>query len=260
MQKVSQEYSDIVAGKHSFENRLCIGDSGALIDKTGDSITFGGVRILVDSGGPDTGYGEDMLISMGQKQPLLSDSPDVGKTCAGEINLEMIRPYGDIPKRALLRPYIRATDGTKFSEWLPQGIFYIDKRSEGDIGDNVKLTLHGYDAMMLLEADYPAESKLSWPAKDIDVLKEISDALGIPLDSRVAEIVVSGYEIPFTTGYSCREIFGYIGSMYAGSWAMTASGELMLVTLPGLPKETRYLIAGKQDARAITFGGVRILV
>lgn len=33
MQNVSQEYRDIVAGNHWFENRLCIGDTGKLIDK-----------------------------------------------------------------------------------------------------------------------------------------------------------------------------------------------------------------------------------
>ena len=104
MQNVSQAYRDIVAGNHWFENRLCIGDTGKLIDKSGSAITFGGVRILVDSGGAETGYGEELLISMEQKQPLLSDSPDVGKTCAGEINVEMIHPYGEIQKRALLRP------------------------------------------------------------------------------------------------------------------------------------------------------------
>lgn len=260
MQNVSQEYRDIVAGNHWFENRLCIGDTGKLIDKSGSAITFGGVRILVDSGGAETGYGEELLISMEQKQPLLSDSPDVGKTCAGEINVEMIHPYGDIPKRALLRPYIRAANENAASEWLPQGKYYIDKRSEGEIGDRTKLTLHGYDGMLLLEVDYPAESSLNWPASDIEVLKEISDAVGISLDSRVYQIVTSSYEIPYPAGYSCREVIGYIGAMYTGSWAMTATGELMLVTLTGLPKETNYLIVGGSDNRAITFGGVRILV
>ena len=72
--------------------------------------------------------------------------------------------------------------------------------------------------------------------------------------------MTSGYEIPSPAGYSCREVIGYIGAMYTGSWAMTATGELMLVTLTGLPKETNYLIVGGSDNRAITFGGVRILV
>ena len=38
MQNVSQEYRDIVAGNHWFENRLCIGDTGKLIEAQSRSV------------------------------------------------------------------------------------------------------------------------------------------------------------------------------------------------------------------------------
>lgn len=237
MQNVSKLYQDIVAGDHWFETKLCIG--GAT---------------------PENGYGEDMLVSMSVKKPLFSGAPTVGNTCAGEIDVSIIKPYGEIPKRALIAPYVRATDGSRYSEWIPKGKFYIDKRSETALGNDTLLNLHGYDGMLLAEADYPPESKMDWPAKDIDVVKEIADDMGVGIDSRVNQIVSNGYEVQYPAGYSEREVLGYIGAMYAGNWCMNDFGELMLIPLAGLPKETRYLIVGGADYRAITFGGDRILV
>ena len=55
-----------------------------------------------------------------------------------------------------------------------------------------------------------------------------------------------------------REGSDYIGSMYAGNWVMSDTGELLMIPLWTLPEETRLLVAA--DRRAITFGGVRIRV
>ena len=46
--------------------------------------------------------------------------------------------------------------------------------------------------------------------------------------------------------------------MYAGSFVMSDLGELRLITIHGIPKETRYLV--ESTGSVITFGGVRILV
>lgn len=260
MQNTSKLYQDIVAGNHWFETRLCIGDTGVLIEKSGAAITFGGVRILVAASGPDAGYGENMLVSMTTKKPLFSGTPTVGNTCAGEIDVSILKPYGAIPKRALIAPFVRATDGARFSEWIPKGKYYIDKRSESEIGNDSLMALHGYDGMMLAEADYPPETNLDWPARDIQVVEEIAADMGVGIDSRVYKIIKNGYEVQYPAGYSEREILGYIGAMYAGNWCMNDFGELMLIPVAGIPKETRYLIVGGTDSRAITFGGDRILV
>lgn len=260
MQEVSEKYKRIIRKSHWFENRLCIGDVGVLIDKTGDAITFGGTRILVATSGPDSGYGENMLVSLSTKKPLFSGSPSVGNTCVGEIDVSLIKPAGNIPKRALLAPYVRVTDGEEVSEWIPKGKYYIDKRSESKIGNDTLLTLHGYDSLLLAEADYPAETKLAWPAADIDVVKEIAEDIDIGLDSRVEQIITRKYAVQYPTGYSEREVLGYIAAMYAANWCINDLGELMLIPLAGLPKETRYLIVGGGSAECITFGGERILV
>jgi hypothetical protein len=46
--------------------------------------------------------------------------------------------------------------------------------------------------------------------------------------------------------------------MYGGSFVTSDTGELLLVTMFGIPKETNYLI--ENAGFAITFGGDRILV
>jgi hypothetical protein len=53
-------------------------------------------------------------------------------------------------------------------------------------------------------------------------------------------------------------VLGYIAAMYAGSFVMSDLGELRLIPINNIPKETRRLI--DQSGNAILFGGVRILV
>lgn len=55
MQKTSALYRKILAGIHTKETRVSIGDTGFLVDKRGNGITFGGTRILVGASGADAG-------------------------------------------------------------------------------------------------------------------------------------------------------------------------------------------------------------
>lgn len=265
MQQTSELYKELLDGLYSnapgykAERRLAIGETGKLITKQGDSITFGGTSILVGASGADGGYDESMLISMGTNgRVFCEDAPTVGCCVSAEIDVEMIKPISNIPKQARLVPYVRLTDGVQFSEWIQKGVFYIDTRQKKEDGSTIeKIVIHGYDAMLKAEQDYPS-SKLSWPAKDIDVVREIANFLDVPVDSRTAEIMAWGYPVQYPGEYSCREVLGFIAAMYGGCFIMSDLGELRLVTLYGIPAETRYLIAGA--GQPITFGGARILV
>ena len=259
MQKTSALYQELLSADHSMETRLAIGETGVLITKQGEAITFGGISILTGSSGADGGYDETMLLSMETDSRVFSeDTPSVGDCISSQIDIEMIKPLGEIPTRARMVPYVRLTDGYRFSEWIQKGVFYIDTRTKKEDGSTVeKIVIRGYDDILKAEQDYPA-STLAWPAKDIDVVREIAAFIGVSLDSRTAPIINRGYRIQYPTGYSCRDVLGYIAAMYAGCFVMSDLGELRLVTIYGIPKETRYLI----DAAgfAITFGGDRILV
>lgn len=259
MQKTSDLYQELLAGDHQEETRLSIGETGVLITKDGDDITFGGVSILVGATGADGGYDESVLVTMETDNNIFGGkSPQVGACVSAQIDVEMLKPYGELPPMARMVPYTRLTDGQRYSEWIQKGVFYIDTRTEKEYGPDLEtIILRGYDDMLKAEQDYPS-STLSWPARDIDVVREIAEFIGVSIDPRTLPIINRGYLIQYPTGYSCRDVLGYIAAMYAGCFIMSDLGELRLVTIYGIPKETRYLI----DAAgfAITFGGDRILV
>ena len=265
MQQTSALYKELLseyqAGKPGVkvDTRLAIGQAGVLITKQGESITFGGVSILVGATGGDGGYDETLLVSMKADFRVFSEeSPTVGNCVSAEIDAEMIKPFGEIPRQARLVPYIRLTDGERFSEWIQKGVFYIDSRSKKEDGSSIeKILIHGYDDMLKAEQDYPA-STMDWPAKDIDVVREIAAFIGVSIDHRTLPIINKGYVIEYPAGYSCRDVLGYIAAAYAGCFVMTDIGELRLSTINGIPAESRYLL--DKGGAAITFGGVRILV
>ena len=93
---------------------------------------------------------------------------------------------------------------------------------------------------------------------NIDVIRDIASAIGTYVDTRTTQIMDKGYKINYPAEYSMREVLENIAAMYAGSFVMSDTGEMLLVTMFGIPKETSYLI--DSAGFAITFGGDRILV
>lgn len=144
------------------------------------------------------------------------------------------------------------------SEWLPQGVYFVDTKEVIKSESNVDvLVLRGYDAM--LKAEQPFQSNaITGNSTDVQMVNEIASIIGVEVDERTYDIMTAAYTIPLPTGYSCREVLGYIASMYVGSFIMTDEGKLRLVSILELPPETNYLIDEVGDA--IMFGGDRILV
>ena len=258
MQETSSIYKKLLADPgHWKEYALVIGESGVLVDEFSNRITFGGTAILVATTSPESGFRESSIISMSTPQTIFSDSnPTVGNCIAGQITVEMMKPKGDIPRRARLAPYVRLTNGDEHSEWIQKGVFFIDHREySGD--ENERMVINGYDHIILTEDEFPSSTH-EWPRTDIDVVRDIASEIGTDLDSRTVKIMNKGYKINYPAGYSMREVLENIAAMYAGSFIMSDTGELLLVTMFGIPKETSYLI--DNVGFAITFGGDRILV
>lgn len=267
MQETSAIYQALLAdllaarGNVKCETRLAVGTSGNLINKGGDRITFGGVGILVDSGGPEGAYDEDLLLSnsMVTRGSVFADGNlSVGQCIARQIDVELLLPAAEIPKQARLVPYVRLKDGQRCSEWLQKGVFYADSREKTPHDSYTTIAIHGYDAMVKAQADYPAQTALRWPATDIEVVREIARAMDISLDPRTVAGMDQGYAIEYPAQYSQQEVLGFIASMYAGCFVISDLGELLLIRLDALPAETRYL--ADSAGNAITFGGERILV
>lgn len=229
MQDVSDLYLEITADQHRFECKVNIG-------------------------GVD--YGENVLVSMKTTRSMFSSaSPAVGCCVAGEISIEMLSPSDTIPRMAEIKPYVRAVNDTKQSEWIQKGDYFIDTRetSENDI-----ITLHGYDAMLKAEVGFPIAYIVDYPTTDILAVQAIASQIGVPLDERTLDIMVNGYAVQMPSGYTSRETLGYIGAMYAGCWIINDLGKLQLVALNGLPEETNYLT--DDNGNLIVFGSTRILI
>lgn len=145
-----------------------------------------------------------------------------------------------------------------YSEWLQMGYYYIDTREIARSESGVfVLTLHGYDAMLKAEQDFVSDT-ITGDSIDTAMVAEIASIIGVTVDSRTYTVMDKAYTIPLPTGYTCREVLGYIAAMYVGCFTITETGKLRLVSLLELPPETNHLVDENSDN--ITFGGDRILV
>ena len=272
MQETSDTYKRIISdGDYYFDTSVTIGENGRLVDDDGGLILFGGDAILVDTGGPESGFlatgsPDDSLFKVEATQEFFKDNnPSVGSAIAGEVDISMIAPY-NIPRKGRICIYIRARNDAEVSEWLQQGVYFIDTREQTNAGgDFERLTLHGYDAMLLSEVTYPSDNAHDYPLLDktmvqfiADNMKIDADGRGIQVDPRTWEIMTAGYKFPLPVGYSMREVLCMIAAAYAGNFIISPTGELRLVSMFDLPPETRHLIT--EDGYKITFGGDYILL
>lgn len=255
MQNVSELYNEIISqDNHWFETSLAIGESGLLITQTGDTIVFGGDRILVDMGNAESGFQEGQLMSVSTSHAVFNkEHPTVGSAVSGEINIKMFKPINDVPKMARLALFVRATDGTRYSEWIPKGIYYIDTRETSHNSNDLDImTIHGYDAMLMSEMDYPSDSVNDYPLLDTTMVKFLADSIGIDVDQRTYERMDKGYTFPLPVGYSRREVLGILAASYGGNFVISDEGNLLLIRLCDLPRETNILI--DQVGDSLVFG------
>lgn len=151
-------------------------------------------------------------------------------------------------------------DGEEYaeSEWIPQGVFYIDTRETAANQDGLDvLTIHGFDAMLKTEQEY-ASNAVVGDNYDTAYVRAIANAIGVEVDDRTWELMGTGYIVPFPLGYTMREILGFVAASYAGCFVMTDEGKLRLVSITDLPAETNLLIDSVGDV--ILVGGDSILI
>ena len=238
MQEVSDLYRSIASGPYQTEVKLVIGE---------------------------TEYGMDKLVSLSTARSAFgSETPKLGKAVAREISATLYAESANIPRMAVLKPYVRIYNNVSNSEWIQKGVFYIDTREQ--INDTV--SLHGYDAMLLAEAPYP-ESSLDWPAADMDVVEEIADALDLDISEETVSTITQQFPIQLPDQYvsedmsmgdvfTMRDTLGGIAGLYGGVFIVNDIGELHLLCPWGGPEETNYLT--NENGNYLTFGGTRILL
>lgn len=242
MQNTSQLYKDIVAGDHWFEVSLATGQIGNLLTEDGFEIEFGGYTILLTGSDADGGYRENTLIEMNSTRALFADGkPSVGCAVAGELNVTMIRPAGEIPKMARIVPFVRACNSESKSEWIKKGVFFIDTRTTDKTVDGINtLTIHAYDDMLKSEQDYVPS--INYPTSDLEAVRDVAAKMEVTLDDRTVE-ALGNYQLTLPVGYSCREILQYVAAANCGNFIMSDEGRLLFVALGDVVAETDYLIS-----------------
>lgn len=205
-------------------------------------------------------YGKTKIIEISTSVTTMNDAPCVGRAVGTEINVSILNPTATVPKMATMELYVRAAAGNTTSEWIPQGTYFVDtrKQSQNDDGLDV-LVIHGYDAMLKAEADYPSTSH-TWPATDTTVLADIATAIGVTVDSRTTAFLTSAYKFDLPAGYTMRETLEHIAGAYGGNFVISMENKLLFVPLYGLdPEESGYYLA-VDNGDALTDGSWFIIV
>lgn len=200
-------------------------------------------------------YSQDHIISCTLSGDIFT-TMTVGDCISREIEMVLI-PQEDVPRMGQIAVYGRLTLGNEASEWVPQGVFFIDTRSVDEVSGF--LTLHGFDTMLKAEAVWwdPSEDMGKWPMSQAAAVEDIARQLETTLDARTR--IEPDYQVEYPNDLTMREVLGHIAAAHGGNWFITDSGKLLLLPLGVLPEETNLLV-DSADGGAILFGEVRILV
>ncbi len=158
----------------------------------------------------------------------MQESMGIGNVAAASLALA-VRGTATIPRSASVFIETRLNDGETASEWLPQGTFYIARRSRDPVTEAVALEC--YDALLKANAVWEPSAG-SWPRAMGAVLAELLALLELTLDSRSA--IPSG--APFAiaepaAGTTIRDVLGVIAQAGGGNWIVTPENRLRLVPL-----------------------------
>lgn len=235
MQTVSQDYLDIAAVPHRVEVRVKIDREDypegywILQDNNLDPILSSSSANIEVSPFPAAGLSEGQLFSVTIMGGLFAtQSFGIGGCVSREIEVRFILGDAVIPRMAKIQPEVRlVNDNGDVSEWIPKGTFWLDTR-ELDRTTGI-MTIRGYDAMLKGESLYivPGEDVGEWPKTMTSVANEIAGLMGLTMDSRNS--LDANYMMQLPSGYSTREILGYIAAANAGNWIITDEGKLRLV-------------------------------
>lgn len=216
MQTRPSNWSALFAAPHKTEYRFVI-----------DGVTFDGGSV---QGTPTI------------TKPLL-DKPALGRVCTGSVSVTLHPGNTEIPKAATVNPYCRlcSADGNTVTDWIPLGKYFISTRSGTD-----PLTLSCLDGMIKAGTTYRDKTAIEeWPAPMQDVLDEISEIMGMPIDTRTVINTGTDYVVPYPNDDTLiSEILGMIGAAHGANWIATESGALRMIVFAS-PLEQAHQVLGK---------------
>ena len=183
-----------------------------------------------------------------------SEMPSVGGAGSSTLTLRILTPNFTIPLLAEIDVYVRVTDGTDTSEWIPQGVYFVDTRKTNESVNAIgTVDITAFDAMAKADADYP-DTNHAWPYLDISVVTEIATAIGVTVDTRTNGFITAGYMIEVPTNYTMREVLQNIAASYGGNFVITAENKLLFVPLYGLEPRVIGNYLADENGNALVFG------
>lgn len=175
----------------------------------------------------------------------------VGNATIASLTLSLFAD--NIPRGATVKRFVRLRNGSRVSEWLPKGKFFISRRAE----DEGRWTVNAFDAMKKSEVVWVPDQTLVFPLPMVNAVTEFARIMGVEIDARTQ--LNKSYTIDYPANdYTIRDELRFIAAAHGGNWVITDVGKLRLVPLISIPEETNYLV--NENGDAITFGGVMILV
>ena len=163
---------------------------------------------------------------------LMQNGLEVGNVVSAVCQFEL-DTSASIPKSAEVQIKTRLVGYTNdtpiYSEWLPQGTFYVSKRIN-DPRISVQ-RFECYDALLKTNAVWEPASSV-WPQTASGVVAEILGNIGLQLDSRTT---IAQYSIGEpSAGTTMRDVLGIIAQQNGGNWIVTPENKLRLVPVVDL--------------------------
>ena len=204
-------------------------------------------------------YMEADIIYASIPQSGIFSTFDIGNCVSRELDIQIF-PKGSIPRQAKIQAFVRLVLDSDFSEWIPQGTFFIRTRAKDSLTGALSIT--AFDSMLKADEAWLNEQYdfSNWPMSQTDAVKDIAYRIGVEIDPRTAlsDKFPVDYPVDENGDMTMREVLSGIAISNAGNWTITLEGKLLLLKVADIPPETNYLV--NEDGDAITFGGVRIIV
>ena len=154
-------------------------------------------------------YGPDVEVTHSVDSGLYEQF-GIGNAATAKLTLSLFAE--SVPKGAVIKRYIRLRNGERVSEWLPKGVFFINRRGEED----GYWTIEAFDAMRRAEQSWEPDQSLEFPLPMPEAVAEFARIMEVEIDPRTRLNPAYAIDYPASAGITTAS-----GSIFSGSPPLT---------------------------------------